>query len=161
MPNPLFQDHTVLQREMPVPVWGTAEAGEPVSVSFAGQTKSTHADAGGRWRITLDPLKANATAAEMTIRGKNSAIAVKDVLVGEVWLASGQSNMTFRFQPAFYPAEAAHPSPLIREANVGAAATMQEQAAGESHGCASIGPFARRKRSAKNSRPSPTSSPSD
>ena len=90
---------------MPVRVWGTADCGETVTVAFAGQTRTADPDAAGKWQVTLDPLKANATPAEMTIRGKNQ-IVIKDVLVGEVWLASGQSNMTFRFQPSFYPDEA-------------------------------------------------------
>jgi sialate O-acetylesterase len=125
-PNPLFQDHMVLQRDMPVRVWGTADPGESVTVAFAGQTRSADPDAAGKWQVTLDPLKANATPAEMTIRGKNK-IVIKDVLVGEVWLASGQSNMTFRFQPSFYPDEAAHANPLVRTANIEAAASMSPQ----------------------------------
>ncbi len=92
VPSPLFQDHAVLQRGKPVPVWGRADAGETVSVSFAGQTKSTTAGADGRWSVTLDPLAVNAEPATLTIAGKNT-VTFSDVLVGEVWLASGQSNM--------------------------------------------------------------------
>src|SRR5580692_6678154 len=68
-PNPLFQDHMVLQREMPVRVWGTADAGETVTVAFAGQTRTADPDAAGKWQVTLDPTKANSTPAELTIRG--------------------------------------------------------------------------------------------
>lgn len=125
-PNPLFQDHMVLQREMPVYVWGTADPGETVTVAFAGQTRTAQPDAAGKWQVKLDPLSANSAPAELKVDGKNH-IVIKDVLVGEVWLASGQSNMTFRFQPSFYPTEAAQANPMIRTANIGAAASMDSQ----------------------------------
>ena len=82
----------VLQRDVPVPVWGKAEPGEAVTVRFAGQTKRTTTDSKGNWRVDLDPLRANATPSTMTINGRNG-IELKDILVGEVWLVSGQSNM--------------------------------------------------------------------
>ncbi len=85
----IFADHMVLQRDMPVPVWGTAAAGEAVTVEFAGQKKSVMAAADGRWLVTLDPLKAGAEPCELKIGGT----VIRDVLVGEVWLCSGQSNM--------------------------------------------------------------------
>lgn len=91
-PAPLFTDRAVLQRDKPVPVWGTADAGETVTVTFQGQTKSTTAGADGRWRVTLDPLPASARPASLTLTGKNKII-LNDILVGEVWIASGQSNM--------------------------------------------------------------------
>lgn len=78
-----------------MPVWGWAEPGEEVGVSVAGQTRTAMADDKGNWRVMLDPLKAG-TAATMTVKGKNT-ITIKDVLVGEVWLASGQSNMHLNF----------------------------------------------------------------
>ena len=87
----VFSDHMVLQREQAVPVWGWASPGDEVSVSIAGQRKSTKADEVGNWRVTLDPLKAGEAGA-MVVKGKDT-ISIKDVLVGEVWLASGQSNM--------------------------------------------------------------------
>ena len=87
----MFSDRMVLQRGQAVPVWGWADAGEEVCVAFAVQTKSTKADEGGMWRVMLDPLKAGEAGA-MMVKGKNT-ITIKDVLVGEVWLASGQSNM--------------------------------------------------------------------
>ncbi|HEX2855466.1 MAG TPA: sialate O-acetylesterase [Opitutaceae bacterium] len=89
-----FTDHMVLQREMPVPVWGWADPGEPVTVSFAGQKKSITAGTDGSWRVDLAALTASAEAREFTVTGKNT-ITLKDVLVGEVWLGSGQSNMDF------------------------------------------------------------------
>lgn len=91
-PSPLFQDHAVLQRDKPIPVWGAAAPGEKVSVSFAGQSAATVADASGRWRVDLAPLPATSTPGELVIRGEN-IVTLNDVVVGEVWLASGQSNM--------------------------------------------------------------------
>ena len=88
-PAAIFTDHMVLQREMPVPVWGMADAGEKVTVSFAGQTLETTADEKGNWMVKLTPLATNATPQVLTIND----ISLQDVLVGEVWLCSGQSNM--------------------------------------------------------------------
>jgi sialate O-acetylesterase len=92
VPAPLFTDNAVLQRDKPIPVWGTADAGEKISVTFAGQTISTVADASGKWRGVLPPLSASATPAELVIKGNNT-ITLANILVGDVWLASGQSNM--------------------------------------------------------------------
>ncbi|MCB2377334.1 sialate O-acetylesterase [Hymenobacter sp. BT635] len=86
--------HMVLQRNQPVPVWGTAAPGEAVAVQFAGQQLRTTADASGSWRVTLGPLRASATPAELVITGRNT-IRLQNVLVGEVWLCSGQSNMEY------------------------------------------------------------------
>lgn len=88
----IFKDHMVLQRERPVPVWGWAEAGGTINVKFAGQVKTTKADKQGRWKVALDPLKASADPQNLTVSAKNTVV-VKNVLVGEVWLCSGQSNM--------------------------------------------------------------------
>jgi len=82
----------VLQRDHRVPVWGKADPDEVVSVSFSGQTKQTKADKEGRWHVELDGMSANATPDTLRITGHN-VIELKDVLVGEVWLCSGQSNM--------------------------------------------------------------------
>lgn len=92
-PAALFSDHAVLQSGMPVPVWGTAAPGERVKVRFENQTQSVKAGADGKWMVRLKKLKSGGPF-EMTIAGKNS-ITVKDILVGEVWLGSGQSNMQF------------------------------------------------------------------
>lgn len=93
-PASVFGDYMVLQREMPVPVWGTAEPGETVSVLFADHKETTIADTDGKWKITLPALTASAAGREMAIEGKNK-IVFKDVLVGEVWICSGQSNMQY------------------------------------------------------------------
>jgi len=92
-----FTDHMVLQRELPVPVFGTADAGEEVTVTFAGQTKTATADADGNWQVDLDSLVASAEGRSMGITGSATAVPINlsDVLVGEVWLGSGQSNMEF------------------------------------------------------------------
>ncbi|MGK0187623.1 MAG: sialate O-acetylesterase, partial [Verrucomicrobiales bacterium] len=86
----IFADNMVLQRGQTVPIWGTAEAEEKVTVSFAGQTKSATTDANGNWKVALDALEASAEPASLKISGKN-AIALNNVLVGEVWIGSGQS----------------------------------------------------------------------
>ena len=92
-----FTDHLVLQRGMKVPVWGTADPGESVTVEFAGQKKSVKAEADGKWRVNLDSMRASAKGRTLTVTGPATKAAVKcdDVLVGEVWLCSGQSNMDF------------------------------------------------------------------
>lgn len=92
-----FTDHLVLQREMKVPVWGMADPGEQVTVEFAGQKKSTKADKAGQWRVDLDPMTASADARTLTVTGSagKQALKLEDVLVGEVWIGSGQSNMDF------------------------------------------------------------------
>lgn len=93
--NPLFAEGAVLQRDHPLPVWGTARDGEKVTVAFAGQTASTTAE-DGKWKINLTPLKKGGPLT-MTITGDN-VISVKDILIGDVWLCSGQSNMGFQMK---------------------------------------------------------------
>jgi sialate O-acetylesterase len=94
----IFGDHMVLQRGMKIPIWGTADAGEKVTVKLANQERATTADEHGKWRVTLDPVAANGSLV-VTIAGTNT-ITLHDVLVGEVWLASGQSNMSFELRNA-------------------------------------------------------------
>ncbi|MCW0459428.1 hypothetical protein NB717_000496 [Xanthomonas sacchari] len=88
----LFQDHAVLQRDRPMPVWGNAAPGATVSVTFARQSVSARADAGGRWHATFKPVAAGGPY-DMTVRAGQARQVVRDVLVGDVWLCSGQSNM--------------------------------------------------------------------
>jgi sialate O-acetylesterase len=90
----ILSDHLVLQQQMAVPVWGWAEPGEQVTVTFGKDKQSARADDKGNWQVKLSPLTASETPADLTIAGKNT-ITLKDVLVGEVWLCSGQSNMEF------------------------------------------------------------------
>lgn len=87
----VFGDHMVLQQKQADKVWGRAEPGEEVAVSIAGQTRSATADGQGKWSVTLDPLPAGGPH-ELTVKGKNT-VTFHDVLVGEVWVCSGQSNM--------------------------------------------------------------------
>lgn len=84
----------VLQQKKPLPVWGYASPGDKVTVSFNGQSKSTLTQPDGRWQVVLDPLPASATPRTLTITGR-STIELKNILVGEVWLCSGQSNMEY------------------------------------------------------------------
>jgi sialate O-acetylesterase len=83
--------HMVLQRDVPIPVWGTAEAGEAVTVTLGSDTSSTKADAQGKWKVQL-PARQVGGPLELTVTGKNK-VELKDILVGEVWVCSGQSNM--------------------------------------------------------------------
>lgn len=92
-PAALFSDHMVLQSGMTVPVWGVADPGEKVTVAIAGQKKSASAGKDGKWMVRLKKLSPGGPF-EMSVSGKNQ-IQIRDVLVGEVWLGSGQSNMQF------------------------------------------------------------------
>jgi sialate O-acetylesterase len=91
----LFNDHMVLQRGMPVKIWGWAMAGETVTVAFAGQTVPATAGGDGRWVATLKPLEASSEGRELCASSGAAEVTIKDVLVGEVWLLGGQSNMSF------------------------------------------------------------------
>ncbi len=87
-------DHMVLQQDKPVAIWGWAAGGEKVTVGLAGVSKEARASAEGKWRVVFDPLKPGAAPLELSVRGeKGPAVVVRDILVGEVWLGSGQSNM--------------------------------------------------------------------
>lgn len=95
---PVFGDHMVLQRDRPVAIWGEASAEESIRILFADQSVTTVADAAGHWMAKLAPLAANATPQTLTIRGENELVFT-DVLVGEVWFCSGQSNMEKQLGP--------------------------------------------------------------
>jgi len=88
----IISDHMVLQQGVNVSVWGWADKGEKVRVKFAGQTKTVMPGKAGRWQVSLDPLKVSKQGRDLVVTGNNT-LTVKDVIVGEVWLASGQSNM--------------------------------------------------------------------
>ena len=88
----IFGDHMVLQRDKPIPVFGTGRAGEEVTVFFKRQTVTTRVDDNGQWQVTLEALHASAQPAEMIVEG-DTKTRLKDILIGEVWVASGQSNM--------------------------------------------------------------------
>jgi len=124
-----FCDNAVLQREMKVPVWGWSKPGVQVTVEFAGQKKSAKAGKDGKWMVELDPLKASFEPAAMTIReSTGKTVTLKNILVGEVWFASGQSNMQWisskcdvgllQKQIAERVAAGKEKEPVIREAKI-------------------------------------------
>jgi sialate O-acetylesterase len=90
----IFGDHMVLQQDTALPVWGTADAGEKVTVTVGDSTDNAVADASGKWMVKLKPLPAGTAPLTMTVVGKNT-LTFQDVLVGDVWICSGQSNMEF------------------------------------------------------------------
>jgi sialate O-acetylesterase len=94
----LFSDHMVLQRDADIRVWGSADPGEKISVSLAGSTKAVNADGQGRWKIDLPAVEAGGPFI-LRVQGKKT-VEFKDVMIGEVWVASGQSNMTYALSGA-------------------------------------------------------------
>ncbi len=110
----IFSDNMVLQQGQPVPVFGTAEGGEKITVTVAGQTGETTAAADGKWLVKLPALKAGGPY-ELVVKGANT-LTLKNVLVGEVWIASGQSNMGFQLRQATTGADAIAKSanPMLR-----------------------------------------------
>lgn len=119
-----FSDNAILQREMTVPVWGWSKPGTEVTVEFAGQKKQATANKSGKWMLQLEPLKASAEPAEMKISENGGAsLSLKNLLVGEVWVASGQSNMQWivsksRAIQLVKAIEASGVKPPIRECKV-------------------------------------------
>ena len=117
----IISNGMVLQRGTPAPVWGWADAGEEVTVEFGGQVKKVLPGPDRKWMIELDPLEANATPRSMTISGKNK-ILIDNILVGEVWIASGQSNMDWSFDRIAPTerefAESQRENPLVRAFHV-------------------------------------------
>lgn len=104
-PNSLFSDHLVLQKGVPVPIWGTADNGTRITVKFNRQTVSTIAQH-GKWMVKLSPMNYLFTPSSMVITGGRDTVTIHDILVGEVWLCSGQSNMERQLGPR-------PPQPLI------------------------------------------------
>lgn len=116
---PVFTDHAVLQRDKPLPIFGRAAPGERVAVSFAGQSIGTVADKSGRWIVYLAPVAASSEPAELVVVGNNT-VRLADILVGDVWLCSGQSNMEWPVERALNAAEetAGANLPLIRHLKI-------------------------------------------
>jgi sialate O-acetylesterase len=145
-PAAVFSNHVVLQRDKPVPVWGRADPGERVAVEFAGQHRETTTGDDGRWSVTLEPLKASAKPRSLVVTaiaadaddGPGRRVEVRDVLVGEVWLGSGQANMAMTVGRAkdFETERAAADLPLIRMFQETSAAADSPQADG--HGAWSV-----------------------
>ena len=100
LPN-VFSDHMVLQRRQPNKVWGKAAAGEKVTVSLGMQAHEATAAADGTWQVMLSPLEASNTPLRLAVKGQANQVAIEDVLVGEVWIASGQSNMEYALGSAY------------------------------------------------------------
>jgi len=125
----LFSDHVVLQRQKPIPVWGWANANEKVSVTLAGQSQNTKADATGKWMVKFTPLEAGGPF-KMTATAKSGSVSVNDILIGEVWLCSGQSNMEWRVSQAnnFYEEKKNADYPKIRHFYVEHEVTIDPQA---------------------------------
>jgi len=119
--HPLFADHAVLQRDSRVPVWGWAQPGESITVSFAGQKKNATAGPDGKWMVYLDPMEACAKGRILSVRSINGNLKseISDILVGDVWICSGQSNMEMGIGACNVPDEiAAANFPRIRLLNV-------------------------------------------
>ena len=93
----------VLQRGKPAAVWGTADPGERVTVEFGGETETVKTPPGGRWLLRLDPLTASAEPRELVVRSGSGSVTVRDVLVGDVWIAGGQSNMGRQVRASWRP----------------------------------------------------------
>lgn len=123
-----FRDGAVLQRGKPVPVWGKADPGETLKVEFKGQAHETMADAQGLWSTSLDPLEASDAPARLVVSGKQ-IVTIEDVLVGEVWLCSGQSNMNLSVRQVDHAAQeiAEGKHPLIRQFLVEGVVSEQPQ----------------------------------
>ncbi len=118
-----FGDHMVLQRDAPIPVWGWADPGAEVSVLLGtDEAKAVTAKAGedGRWKVALPAMEANAEGLSLTVKSGDKTLTLKDVLVGEVWLCSGQSNMEWTVAASLNPAEeiAAANFPAIRQMKI-------------------------------------------
>ncbi|MBR4222208.1 MAG: hypothetical protein IKR81_13695 [Victivallales bacterium] len=129
----LFTDHAVLAKSEKTPVFGKAAAGEVVTVSIAGQKGNAIAGGDGKWRVNLDLSKVGEGPFELLIQGKNT-IKVQDVLVGEVWLCSGQSNMGFQLRSEERAkeliAESANPKIRLFQLRIHASVTPEEDVAG-------------------------------
>ncbi len=127
-PNPLFADHAVLQQGMEVPIWGTASEGEHVTVSIDG-SKATAVTKDSKWMVRL-PAHASGGPYQMTIEGANT-VTISDVMFGEVWICSGQSNMAFVLGGADNAAEEIPKAdyPQIRMFTVSSAQAMEPVAA--------------------------------
>ncbi|MFA1770205.1 GDSL-type esterase/lipase family protein [Rufibacter glacialis] len=107
--DPVFADHMVLQQKMPLPVQGTANAGAKVTVQFGPEKATATADANGKWRVVLGPQKAGGPY-QLQVSTPDTSLLIRDILVGEVWLCSGQSNMAMRVK------EVVHTSAEMRDA---------------------------------------------
>jgi sialate O-acetylesterase len=129
----VLSDHMVLQRDKPIAIWGWADPGEAVTVSFAGQSRSATADGTGKWSMKLDALNASTVPRALVVAGtQGRKLEVQDVLVGEVWLGSGQSNMAMTVAGCYHfeKEQEAATLPLIRHYRESSGPAEQPQAEG-------------------------------
>ncbi len=146
LPN-FFGDHMVLQQGQPVPIWGWADANADVSVSFDGKTTSAKADENGYWEVDLPKMGVKAEGSKLTVKAGDEEKVIDDVLVGEVWVASGQSNMVFtvdRIPTAQADVDAAdYPNLRMFLADLTPASEPQENIGGEWFVCSpsTVGSF--------------------
>jgi sialate O-acetylesterase len=95
--HPAFSSNMVLQRQMPVNLFGSGKPGATVNVTFTDQSRTTTVDEKGKWKVTLSPLKASSSPAVLTVKSGSDHLECQNVLVGDVWFCSGQSNMARSF----------------------------------------------------------------
>jgi sialate O-acetylesterase len=114
LPN-VFSDNMVLQQGLPVNIWGTASPNEAVVVKFQKQTQKTTADATGKWSVALNPLVATKIPQQLIVKGAKNTVIRKNILIGEVWLASGQSNMEYSMNSYTYYAKPQKGDPDYQE----------------------------------------------
>ncbi len=136
--NGIFSNQMVLQRDVLVPVWGTASPGENVTVTIAGRQKSTRADKEGKWMVKLDPMAASDKPRQIKVTGTSAqqARTITDVLIGDVWLCSGQSNMAYtmgalKTAPQYASDLTDAKFPLIRQAFVARTPSLTPAASAE------------------------------
>ncbi|WP_149497693.1 sialate O-acetylesterase family protein [Roseiconus lacunae] len=124
-----FSDHMVIQRDRDVRIWGTADPGDAISVTFKTHDARTKADENGGWSVEIASGKADATGATLTVASGNEQVQIKDVLVGEVWFASGQSNMVFTMNrvPAYTDLIAETNLPNVRFFNAPMVTSVEPQ----------------------------------
>lgn len=134
----VFGDHMVLQQKAPLKFWGSAEPGEEVTVSAGDRSASAKAGDDGKWRVELQPLEAGSAPLQVIVKGKNE-IVLKDVLVGEVWVCSGQSNMEWSVRASDNPeeeiAKADHPQIRLFQVAHQISDKPQENATGQWQTC--------------------------
>lgn len=106
LPN-VFGDHMILQADKPATIWGKSDAGSKITVAFGDQKTNAQADAKGKWKVSLKPMPASAEAGTLTVSDGTDTKTYNDVLVGEVWFASGQSNMQWSIRQSADPQETA------------------------------------------------------
>jgi len=124
----VFTDHAVLQREKPIPVWGWAKPGEAIRAVLNGQAAAARADTAGRWQVSFAPMPAGGPY-DLIIQGERDTLTLRDILLGEVWLCSGQSNMEWPVRLSANAAAEIRAAryPLIRHLKIDRAMAFEPQ----------------------------------